>query len=157
MDLASHAGLLAQVIPAVLIAMVVEFRGVHDIWRSVAQDHAKNRSEDERQDVAQQIQRQVAIQLGVMMVLTLLEVAALVVAGGRAGPFKLAEWIVRERFAVFLLAGGIALILQWGALALIQAYQRAGLILDQERRGFHRVLRVLLYVTIFGAALLTFG
>ncbi|MDR8412292.1 hypothetical protein MTP10_26595 [Nonomuraea sp. 3-1Str] len=157
MDLVSHAGLLAQVIPAVLIAMVVEFRAVHDTWRSVAQEQAKNRPQAERQELARLIPRQIAVQLGVMLVLTLLEVAALVVAGGRSGPLKLAEWIVRERVAVFVLAAGLALILQWGALALMQSYQRAGLILDEDRRSFHWVLRMLLYATIFGAAWLTFG
>lgn len=137
--------------------MVVEFRAVHDTWRSVAQEHAKNRPQAERQELARLIPRQIAAQLGVMLVLALLEVAALVVAGGRSGPLKLAEWIVRERVAVFVLAAGLALILQWGALALMQSYQRAGLILDEDRRSFHWVLRMLLYATIFGAAWLTFG
>ncbi|MEV0199195.1 hypothetical protein [Nonomuraea sp. NPDC050691] len=137
--------------------MVVEFRAVHDTWRSVAKDHAKNRSQAERTELARLIPRQVVIQFAVMLVLTLLEVAALVVAGGRPGPLKLAEWIVRERVAVFALAGGLAMILQWGAPALMQSYQRTGLIPDQDRRAFHWVLRVLLYATIFGAAWLTFG
>ncbi|MBZ9645788.1 hypothetical protein [Streptomyces sp. PSKA30] len=83
MDEEQFAGLLAQVIPVAILAVVLEAKGTHESAASAAKA---------ARDAGQPVQARSALaknlrrQLGWLMFLAFLEVAALLTAAGEAGP-----------------------------------------------------------------------
>ncbi|GIH63641.1 MULTISPECIES: hypothetical protein [Microbispora] len=157
MDTSAYAGLLAQVIPVVLLAVIVEYRGAYEAWRIVGTESRKKMSPDQGRRLANQFLVILAVQTIFLSVLTVLEMAALVVAGSKAGSHKLAESIINSDATLTVVSIGIGLTIAMQALSVAQSYQRAGMIEDSHRRHFHWVIRIAVVIVVFGTGLLLKG
>jgi hypothetical protein len=150
-DDSSYAGLLAQVIPVVLLAVILEIRGLHDVWLKVlgAKKGSGKRGEAAgRPDLGPMLLVQMGGYLAYAGVLIFLETAALIVA--RGGGHGLARVIVGSDALLALLAGGLGLVIAFHAVAVSRLYQQAGALEERGVRGFRWVLRVIVVLVTVG-------
>ncbi|XVQ82328.1 hypothetical protein ACQP2K_26110 [Microbispora siamensis] len=141
----------------VLLAVIVEYRGAYEAWRIVGTESRNKMSPDQGRRLANQFLFILAVQTIFLSVLTVLEIAALVVAGNKPGSHKLAESIISSDATLTVVSIGIGLTIAMQALSVAQSYQRAGIIEDSHRRRFHWVIRIAVVIVVFGTGLLLKG
>ncbi|MBB3083288.1 hypothetical protein [Geodermatophilus sabuli] len=156
---ATFGSLLAQVIPALLIALVIEIRGIHNTYQEVLRERNNRDSGNKgkaarsnRVEANDRFGRMVpvflAIQYLYLALLIILEVAALIVA-----QFKdpgISRHLIDPRVCLPVIAGGFMFIMAYSALSVNQLYQQLGIIRDSQRRGFHWVLRAVAVLILAG-------